>query len=661
MIREFTNAKLKELKSYVEARDDMNWFQQKIESLGDTPKRLGKAYYDVVKFFAGDNYIDGNKERSKRYYSYLVDVKNYSVAQLNVMFDLANDKDKTKAIDFSYLISSAENLIKEIKALTDIATPEYFQSNSYLSGTGDHINGGEIVIIAEEPGISDEKLIELCEKGDNSDYLKAVVNVDDAICEMDFTTAVWISIFNHKDILIADIMNTPGAPDAKKYVYDQILNGGDGFCTFDDVIDQLTKKGLIDPNNKSDVEYIRKLLIDRSKGNYANLGSLPPERRDSFNVNQNRNELIIKTELDAILARELQNMINNPDAFAKYCESIGRDTEFIKLLYEGDINGYSVSLYKDALAKSLEEICDEQSYTIDLGGTEDVVSVVMKSNKLWSLTTEDGKTLKNMLKNGVFSDAESKKMLEMLGIKDASISQIKSFRTIVENWESFKGIYGKLKYVNQGLEKIAYWVADYQGEIDMLDGLIESAKLSGDKEYLVALESLRDTYSDKFFGTLGKITEELLEEGYDKAMEGLSNLAFGEPLLTVAEVAISITGKVTGASGHFSAAQEMLAYVTICPNCIQNYENAVNLVASGDTSEAALLNVRSSFTIMKQTLTDYYKAQLDYAKGTVFSAKDSRYIAYLEYEMAKLEDMKLGTNFEAISFDQFKLQFCGNN
>ena len=653
MIREFTNAKLKELKSYVEARDDMNWFQQKIESLGDTPKRLGKACYDVVKFFAGDNYIDGNKERSKRYYSYLVDVKNYSVAQLNVMFDLANDKDKTKAIDFSYLISSAENLIKEIKALTDIATPEYFQSNSYLSGTGDHINGGEIVIIAEEPGISDEKLVELCEKGDNSDYRKAVVYVDDAICEMDFTTAVWISIFNHKDILIADIMNTPGAPDARMYVYDQILNGGDGFCTFDDVIDQLTKKGLIDPNNKSDVEYIRKLLIDRSKGNYANLGSLPPERRDSFNVDQSRNDLIIKTELDAILARELQNMINNPDTFAKYCESIGRDAEFIKLLYEGDINGYSVSLYKDALAKSLEEICDEQSYKIDLSGAKDVLSVVMDSNKLWSLTTEEGTTLKDMLKNGVFSDAESKKMLEMLGIKDASISQIKSFRTIVENWESFKDIYKTVKHVSQGLELMAYWVADYQGEIDMLNGLIESAKLSGNKEYLIALETLRDTYSDRFNGTVDKIAEKLLE--------GLSDCVFGAPLLTAAEVAISLTGKVTGASGHFSAAQEMLAYVTICPNCIQNYENAVNLVASGDTSEAALLNVRSSFTIMKQTLTDYYKAQLDYAKGTVFSAKDSRYTAYLEYEMAKLEDMKLGTNFEAISFDQFKLQFCGSN
>lgn len=658
MIREFTDKKLEELIKYVDPRDELDWLHQKLESIGDIPKGIALLYYKAVNTLTGNSYIENSKKRSERYYSYLIDVKNYSVTQLKVMFDLANSKDGKVAKEFENLYVGGEKLLSELKELTSIATPEGIEM--VITGTssiGDHCDSDGIIIEAKTPAISDEALIDYCKTESTYEYLQAVINVDDAICEMDFVTAVMISLFNHKDILIDNIMDSPGAPDAKNYIYENILRGTDGYDSLDDIIRTLAAKNLIDPNNESDIKYVKRLLAARAKGESGTIGG-QIEYGEKFEINNGRDELTICSELDKILATNMQRMIENEELFIAYCEYLGRDPEVLRDIIHGNVSGYGVSLYKKAIADSLESICDME-YEVWPKEFKKILGELKNEETLRNKGTEAGKELEQMWGNGILSDKEAREFLKKyFKFEEVTKRDIEALRTITENRKFFKFLNKTVKNSEKAVDAIAYWLADYQGEIKMLDNMIVSAKSCGDREYIVALEQLRDTYSDKFYGTLNGLVEECASKGFDKVMSFAEDQMFGEPLVTLAETAISLAGSITGASSHYDAAQEIIAYSSICSECIRNYDTAVSLVNGGDVSYTALLNVRTTFTIMKQTLSDYYSSQISYAKGTVFSKQDSRYQAYLEYEQAKIKDMTLGQPFDAISYKEFLEQFC---
>ena len=64
---------------------------------------------------------------------------------------------------------------------------------------------------------------------------------------------------------------------------------------------------------------------------------------------------------------------------------------------------------------------------------------------------------------------------------------------------------------------------------------------------------------------------------------------------------------------------------------------------------------------MKQTLTDYYDAQIEYADGYVFGiGRDESYQAYLRYQKNKIENLRLGDDFTAISYESFMEKYGGN-
>ena len=113
-------------------------------------------------------------------------------------------------------------------------------------------------------------------------------------------------------------------------------------------------------------------------------------------------------------------------------------------------------------------------------------------------------------------------------------------------------------------------------------------------------------------------------------------------------------GITTGAKNYCGAAQKIISYSAISGQCVDNYSRAIEAVQAGDASESALLNVRSSFEIMKQVLSDYYDAQIVYARKTLLQVPKEKYMSYLEYEKHVIDHMELGQKFEAMSFEEFQ-------
>ena len=215
-----------------------------------------------------------------------------------------------------------------------------------------------------------------------------------------------------------------------------------------------------------------------------------------------------------------------------------------------------------------------------------------------------------------------------------------------------KNISDYIKYGQQAIDMLSYWLSDYSAELDMLDRLMEAN--SDNPEYVLALTEIREEYSNKFAGTLDKAIETIAEEGVSAAKKEV-------PLLGVAETAISLGGQITGAKGHADAAEHILAYASICPESVGAYDEALQALKTAPTDEKALTQVRSTFSMMKQTLTDYYDAQIEYADGYVFGiGRDKSYQAYLRYQKNKIENLRLGDDFTAISYESFMEKYGGN-
>lgn len=646
MIREFTDEKLAELLKYAESREEMNWFERRWDDITDLYKRVTTVWPMGLGNLFKSDYISGNKEREKKYRAAIVDVEDYGEAQLRTMFRLANDQDEIEAAIIRELYDEGERLLRELKVLTEIITPTGAGAGP-LSGNGAHESMGNscetVIVHTSRPSISDERLIGYCQQEDSFEYRQAVLNVSEAVCDMDFVTAVLIALFNHKDIVLDEMLHKPGAPDARKYVYEQIQKGAKGYDPIDVLIQELAAKKLIDPNNEKDLEYVRYALSQRAEG--KTLVCANDIRLDSQRYGQL--DLMIVPIVDAFLKKNLLAMLNNENLFATYCEYLGKDPQVVKDLRAGKISGYEVSLYQDALYDSLTAIFDKSEYKICPQPYKDIIKGLKDAKKI-GMSGKSGEAMEKMLKDGVLTEEEAAEFLKVYcGIKNPGEKHIKSLQTLTKHVETFEKIDKIAGGLQDGADYISYWFADYSGELELVDQMIEAAKISGDTSYECALERLRDDFSDKFSGTLNRAFDMAASKGWDK-LQKMS------PLLTLTETAIDLAGITTGAKNYCDAAQKIISYSVLSGQSVDNYSRAIEAVQAGNAGESALLNVRSSFEIMKQVLSDYYDAQIVYARKTVFNVPKEKYMSYLEYEKHVIDHMELGQKFKAMSFEEFQ-------
>lgn len=572
---------------------------------------------------------------------------------VNSMFKLANDTDEKYAGKAVNLESAGQDLLTFLKEFTEMA------EKGDLSSAGspeklEKIIGLKHRIIFKRAMITDIDLIKFCEDEILPGYVyrKCVVMLNEALTKIGTGTAFLIALFNHDDILIGQILSTDYGQQVRGKVRDMMLEGEEG----------LTNPAEIAKALGIDEDAVLYYLKNGNVNGYYN--NQFPDVREGFqpygtDINSPMRIAELNTSIEKYIKENLDTALNNETLCMALCERLDLDKEIVEAIVNGEIDAYQMSLYKENIWKSVDDMCKYMA-TEDLSeankifkGIKDFLDMPNDGYKIATLLSgEKGKEVGKMWKDNLLSDEEATKFLrDYCNIEDASPANIDRLRSITRLFNESKGISKALKYGSKASEALEFWLTDYGAELDMLDKLIEA---NDDPACVLAMKELKEEYTNKFATRLENAAEDLIKKGVGEAKDAVT------PLLTVAETAIDLGGKVTGAKDHTDAAEQILAYSSICPKSIDAYEKAVEAVKANPADEKALTQVKTTFSMMKQSLEDYYDVQIDFYDGYAFGiGRDKSYQDYLNYHKTKLENLQLGDKFDPISYDKFMEDFSG--
>lgn len=622
MVRDFRPETKEKIIGYIrEMTDEGFWV-----SVGDF---FGDIWLSVKHFFKytvlGDK--PDAKDEFDRYHREVVDKCDMLIEEIGPIFDNANETDGIYAADAAAINDSGRELLNELVKYTEMATPSGISAvldTVTISGISDP----GIVIEKKKPEISDTRLDEYCRRASPLEFRKSITYVDAAVCKMDFGTAVLISVFNHDDILLDNLIYSR-KDEVDAAVRKMLLKGHDGLPTVEEIAKELGVSETI-------VRFYLK------NGGIGRMARDLPSGMSSADFEKALGEYVdISTS----------KIFADQDLAYEICELLGANTEVLDTIKSGTINEYEVRLYKESLAKSLQDLCDKSEIKIlpDIKKFTSGVGDVYKTG----MTGEKGEAFKKIWVGGEFdTEAAAEFLRKYCDTSNPSTKDIRKLRIVSDVFNSSKAVGDFIKYTQNGVDMLDYWISDYTAELSMIDGLIEAN--SSNPEYVIALTDLRRKYTDKVKGTLDEVVKTLGEKGLSEAKKTF-------PPLTAAEAAIDLVGEISGAKGHVSAAESILAYATICPEAVDAYDRAVMAVRENPGDTEALAQVRMTFSVMKQTLVDYYDAQIDYADGYIFGlGRDKSYQAYLSYQKEKLENLRLGDDYEAISYEKFMEKYAAS-
>ncbi len=622
MVRDFRPETKEKIIGYIrEMTDEGFWV-----SVGDF---FGDIWLSVKHFFKytvlGDK--PDAKDEFDRYHREVVDKCDMLIEEIGPIFDNANETDGIYAADAAAINDSGRELLNELVKYTEMATP------SGISAVLDTVTIGGIsdpgvVIEKKKPEISDTRLDEYCRRASPLEFRKSITYVDAAVCKMDFGTAVLISVFNHDDILLDNLIYSR-KDEVDAAVRKMLLKGHDGLPTVEEIAKELGVSETI-------VRFYLK------NGGIGRMARDLPSGMSSADFEKALGEYVdISTS----------KIFADQDLAYEICALLGANTEVLDTIKSGTINEYEVRLYKESLAKSLQDLCDKSEFKM-LPNTKKITGVINDIYKT-TMSGEMGEAFKKIWDGDKYDTKAAAEFLrKYCGISEPDAGDINCLRGVSDIFSGSKAVKDFIKKTQNGADMLDYWISDYTAELSMIDGLIEAN--SSNPEYVVALTDLRRKYTDKVKGTLDEVVKTLGEKGLSEAKKTF-------PPLTAAEAAIDLVGEISGAKGHVSAAESILAYATICPEAVDAYDRAVMAVRENPGDAKALAQVRMTFSVMKQTLADYYDAQIDYADGYIFGlGRDKSYQAYLSYQKEKLENLRLGDDYEAISYEKFMEKYAAS-
>lgn len=662
MRKDFTKATYDEIVKYVEDKENMNFFQEFCDGAQDT-------WLWIKNLFRNKSKINNGSEKMKKYYKEVIDMRDYMVEQLYNFFKLSNDLDDSMANRAGVLVDSGNEVYSAMVRLEKImsnyglnaAAEGAFWIDNYTPSKdvefdSDCKENGSVVITSHEQDITDERIIVACQASEHEylnlqmDYSRLYLNAGDAVNEMGGWDVFLIALFQHTDINIGNLLHTPHGADVWNEVKKSILNEEDGYDTIDDIANEM---GIS-----------REEVIAYLKGKHINT-----IHRDQLGQINNRNagnsfgfndDLALKQKFDSIIERNLRNMLNDEALSIALCEKLGMDPELAKAIVNGEINGHDVEEEKEIIAKSIASVLETTQVEVYPGELKKILKLMKNSNSLFS-ETEKGEALKKMLSNGVLSDKEARKFLkDYCGYASASESDIKNLRFISTNMNAIGSVDKMFKLTQEGMDALAYWLSDYTAENAMLEKMMQCN--AGDATYKYVLQQIKIQYNDKFLTTLSEAADKLVEKAVGETLKQV-------PLYGAVNAAIDIAGTVTGLKGRADAASGALYNSIVVSNSIDAYKNACEAIRiNGDTSEEAIMRVRTSFAFMKESLKSYYEDVIKYAKKTHFDephygADDYNlpevntnwrsYNAYLEYELAEINKMKIGSDVDVISYTEY--------
>lgn len=610
------------LKYIEEMKDDSLW--------GAVKDFIGDLWLEIKHFFKYTMFGSkpDSEEELEKYHQEVADKADALAEEVNSIFELANEEDANFAARAAVLNQSGQELLSVLKQYTGMATPSGIVAILSPPGVGG-VEGVDVAIVTQKPEISDMDLAAFSQTASTGEYYRSIVNVQDAVVGMDVGTAFLIALFNHDDILLNELLNGDRGDELRRLVRKMMLDEGNGLISAGQVAKEL---GVSE-------ELVNFYLKNGSLSRFSRDLPIGMGDADFYNA------------MDKYIRQSLDTIMADKALCEKYCAELGLDKGTVDAILNGNINEYSVKLYKESIIKSLQDVCGKMEIKL-FPDTKKILNGLNDSYKLMT-AGDKSDTLKKIWGNGIMSDAEARDFLKTYcGYDEVPGDAIKALRNITGAMNTSKEISGYIKKGQQAIDMLDYWLSDYSGELDMLDRLMEAN--SDNPEYVLALTEIREEYSNKFAGTLDKAIETIVEKGVSEVKKEV-------PLLGVAETAISLGGQITGAKGHADAAEHILAYASICPESVDAYDKALQTLKTAPTDEKALTQVRSTFSMMKQTLTDYYDAQIEYADGYVFGiGRDESYQAYLRYQKNKIENLRLGDDFTAISYESFMEKYGGN-
>ena len=623
MIRDFRPETKETMLKYIEEmKDDSLW--------GAVKDFIGDLWLEIKHFFKYTMFGSkpDSKEELEKYHQEVADKADALAEEVNSIFELANEEDANFAARAAVLNQSGQELLSVLKQYTGMATPSGIVAILSPPGVGG-VDGVDVAIVTQKPEISDMDLAAFSQTASTGEYYRSIVNVQDAVVGMDVGTAFLIALFNHDDILLNELLNGDRGDELRRLVRKMMLDEGNGLISASQVAKELG---------------VSKELVNF----YLKNGSLSRFSRD---LPTGMGDADFYNAMDKYIRQSLDTIMADKALCEKYCAELGLDKGTVDAILNGNINEYSVKLYKESIIKSLQDVCGKMEIKL-FPDTKKILNGLNDSYKLMT-AGDKSDTLKKIWENGIMSDAEARDFLKTYcGYDEVPGDAIKALRNITGAMNTSKEISGYIKKGQQAIDMLDYWLSDYSGQLDMLDRLMEAN--SDNPEYVLALTEIREEYSNKFAGTLDKAIETIVEKGVSEVKKEV-------PLLGVAETAISLGGQITGAKGHADAAEHILAYASICPESVDAYDKALQTLKTAPTDEKALTQVRSTFSMMKQTLTDYYDAQIEYADGYIFNiGRDESYQAYLSYQKNKIENLRLGDDFTAISYETFMEKYGGN-
>ena len=626
MIRDFRpETKEKMLKYIEEMKDDSLW--------GAVKDFIGDLWLEIKHFFKYT--LFGSKpdseEELEKYHQEVADKADALAEMVKSIFESANEEDGNFAARAALLNQSGQELLSVLKQYTGMATPSGIVAILSPPGVGG-VDGVDVAIVTQKPEISDMDLAAFSQTASTGEYYRSITNVQDALIGMDVGTAFLIALFNHDDIVLNELLNGDRGKEIRQAVAHMMLDEQNGLISIKEIAEAT---GLSE-------SVVRDYLKNRNQFQYQLAAGIRDAARTYY----------IDSLIEGYINQSAEIIWADEKLCEKLCLEMGMKQDTIDAVLNGNINEYSVKLYKESIIKSLQDVCGKMEIKVCSDTTEQILSGLNDSYKLMT-AGDKSEVLKDIWSDGDISPEEATEFLQKYcGIKNVSDSHIKALKNITGTMNTSKNISDYIKYGQQAIDMLSYWLSDYSGELDMLDRLMEAN--SDNPEYVLALTEIREEYSNKFAGTLDKAIETIVEEGVSAAKKEV-------PLLGVAETAISLGGQITGAKGHADAAEHILAYASICPESVDAYDKALQTLKTAPTDEKALTQVRSTFSMMKQTLTDYYDAQIEYADGYVFGiGRDESYQAYLRYQKNKIENLRLGDDFTAISYESFMEKYGGN-
>lgn len=288
------------------------------------------------------------------------------------------------------------------------------------------------------------------------------------------------------------------------------------------------------------------------------------------------------------------------------------------------LNSFYINTYKDALhevinsntlnledftpeREEVEKIADICKAFLDLNESGQTLTASQMKDIKAMFDTKNMASLKEckdfLIKYKFFASGETginaatKRLRDMLNFAH-ELKQKPAVKVIEENAQGAADVAEKtisaVEYVFTAADFVDYWMDDYEAPMRVLDVMLEEQTMSA--EMFVAVASLRQEYSDKYFGTADRMLGELAKFGTHEIKKLF-------PLYNAVDGGVSAVCTITGISKDSEKKLEAAALCGLVPQLLTSYENAIKKVQSGDTSDEAINLVKMTYAMTVEGLT----------------------------------------------------------